>query len=431
MKQQRILILTYYWPPSGGGGVQRWMYFAMYLKEAGFLPTVITVDPQKASYPLIDQSQLDMVRDINTIYTSTREPLKIYSLLKSGKTNKEIPYGNLGEQKGGIFSKISAFIRANFFIPDARKGWVSFAVDAARKCLNAEHYDWLVTTGPPHSTHLAGLKLKKEFGIKWLADFRDPWGEIYFLKHAFRFETAKQKDLNLERMVLNTADLVSTVGPGMAELLQGKIQDNSKIHVFYNGYDQRMFAGITTHKTKKFTIAHIGLLGSEQRLDVFINALLESKIDASCVKIVLAGSVHANHQAMVSEKLADFEVVQSGFMPRLEALTLMKSSDLLLLCPPMVGDTRLIVSTKTMEYLAAEVPILGIGDVESDAATLVKQQQMSGFFATDQQSNISNFIQSTFELYVSGQKPVNNFNPEAYSRKAVAMALSQLLNAQS
>jgi hypothetical protein len=56
---------------------------------------------------------------------------------------------------------------------------------------------------------------------------------------------------------------------------------------------------------------------------------------------------------------------------------------------------------------------------------------MSGFFATDQQSNISNFIQSTFELYVSGQKPVNNFNPEAYSRKAVAMALSQLLNAQS
>ena len=36
--------MTYYWPPSGGSGVQRWMYFAKYLKEQGWIPFVITVD---------------------------------------------------------------------------------------------------------------------------------------------------------------------------------------------------------------------------------------------------------------------------------------------------------------------------------------------------------------------------------------------------
>ena len=115
MAEKRILILTYYWPPSGGGGVQRWMYFAMYLKRLGYNPTVITVHPDKASYPLIDKSQLDMVKEIETIYTNTLEPLKFYSFLKSGKTKKEIPYGNLGENSGGIFSKAMAFVRSNFF----------------------------------------------------------------------------------------------------------------------------------------------------------------------------------------------------------------------------------------------------------------------------------------------------------------------------
>ena len=38
--QKKLLILSYYWPPSGGSGVQRWMYFAKYLKKLGYEPIV-------------------------------------------------------------------------------------------------------------------------------------------------------------------------------------------------------------------------------------------------------------------------------------------------------------------------------------------------------------------------------------------------------
>ncbi len=432
MAEKRILILTYYWPPSGGGGVQRWMYFAMYLKRLGYNPTVITVHPDKASYPLIDKSQLDMVKEIETIYTNTLEPLKFYSFLKSGKTKKEIPYGNLGENSGGIFSKAMAFVRSNFFVPDARKGWVPYAKKAASDLLKSEKFDWLITTGPPHSTHLAGLYLSKKFNIKWLADFRDPWSEIYFLQNTYRFNFAKQKDEELESKVLNSAHVITTVGPGMADLLRKKMKNPKKLHVLYNGYDKEMFEVIEkrTSKNELFTISHIGLLGDTQRLDSFIDALKISDIDASKILIHLAGSVHPIHLEKLKTDLPNVQLIHQGFLPRKEALTLMKNSDLLLLCPPMIGQTRLIVSTKTMEYLAANVPILGIGDELSDAATLVKEQTMSQFCDPEAIEKMAQFITLSFKNWQEDKSTLNNFDPEPYSRLAVTHKLAVLLETE-
>lgn len=68
----KILIISYYWPPSGGSGVQRWMYFAKYLKELHYEPIVITVDENQASYPVLDTSLINEVKEIRVIKTSTR-----------------------------------------------------------------------------------------------------------------------------------------------------------------------------------------------------------------------------------------------------------------------------------------------------------------------------------------------------------------------
>jgi len=430
LAEKRILILTYYWPPSGGGGVQRWMYFAKYLSNLGFKPTVITVDPEKASYPLIDQSQLEMVKNIETIYTSTLEPLKLYSLLKTGKADKAIPYGNLGEKNSGFFGKVMAFIRANFFVPDARKGWVPYATKAASKLLKSNQYEWLITTGPPHSTHLAGLKLAQKFKVKWLADFRDPWTEIYFIQNSGRMRFAQKKDEALENEVLNKADLITTVGPGMADLLRKKLSRPEKLHILYNGYDKEMFENIPLNSIKNelFTISHIGLLGETQRFDSLIDALKNSSLDPKKIRIFLAGTVHETYINRLKQELPNIHFDHKGFVPRQEALSIMKNSELLLLCPPMVGETKLIVSTKTMEYLAASTPVLGIGDTESDAANLVKQQSMSAFFTPENTEGISEYLAKKFNDWQLGISHNNSFNSEPYSRYAVSCQLAEILN---
>ena len=154
MRNLNILIISYYWPPSGGSGVQRWMYFAKYLKKLGNNPIVITVNPKNASYNLIDNSLLSQVEDVKTYKTFSFEILKLYSLLKTGSSSKGIPQSYI--PLNSIFDKITSFIRVNFFIPDSRVGWNYFAYKKSREIINNNKIDCVITTGPPHSSHLIG-----------------------------------------------------------------------------------------------------------------------------------------------------------------------------------------------------------------------------------------------------------------------------------
>ncbi len=172
-------------------GVQRWMYFAKYLKQLGWEPIVITVDENQAAYPRLDQSLAKEVEGIEVIKTTTREPLRLYSRLISGSSSKGLPQAQVNSNH--FFQKLAVYIRGNYFIPDARKGWVPFAVKAAQKRLAEDQITHLITTGPPHSTHLAGLQLAEEFKLNWWVDFRDPWTEVFYNKQMRRTKRSQQK----------------------------------------------------------------------------------------------------------------------------------------------------------------------------------------------------------------------------------------------
>jgi hypothetical protein len=76
---KKVLIITYYWPPAGGPGVQRWLKFVKYLPEFDIQPYVLTVDPDKATYPLQDQSLInDVDPNLEVYHTNTFEPFSAY-----------------------------------------------------------------------------------------------------------------------------------------------------------------------------------------------------------------------------------------------------------------------------------------------------------------------------------------------------------------
>ena len=193
---KKILVITYYWPPSGGSGVQRWLKFVKYFRDFGIEPIVLTIDPDFATYPNYDYTLLDEIpHGIEIHKTKAKSPFGIYSKVRK----KEVPkVGFAGEKNVGMIEKLMRFIRGNFFIPDARIGWNRFALEKAREILQANDIDCVITTSPPHSTQLIGLALKNEFNIKWIADLRDPWTEIYYNKELYRTSFAKNKDYRFE-----------------------------------------------------------------------------------------------------------------------------------------------------------------------------------------------------------------------------------------
>ena len=388
--KQKILILSYYWPPAGGSGVQRWMYFAKYLKKMGWEPIVVTVDEQEASYAVWDKSLLEEVSEIRVIKTNTREPLRWYSLMTTGSLRNGIPQGEV--KRKNILGKLSAYIRGNFFIPDARKGWVPFAVKAAQKVLKEESISHLVTTGPPHSTHLAGLQLKTQFEINWWVDFRDPWVDIFYNKNLYRSLNAIQKDAALEKKVIQKADgVLTTVGGILHETLKAKAP-NQRFHSIPNGYDAQLMEKVQSEKPKDiFHVVYTGLLTTNQAYDNVLNVLdgLDSQIP---VRISLAGNIDPEIIQGIRLKHSKLELIFFGYVSHLEAVQLMKSAHLLLNFI-FEGAQMQMISGKILEYMATGVPVLSIGDSNSEAGKFINQGTAAKMLNTHDLEGITDFIQ--------------------------------------
>ncbi|HPD95904.1 MAG TPA: glycosyl transferase family 1, partial [Tenuifilaceae bacterium] len=173
-KTKRVLIITYYWPPSGGAPVQRWLKFAKYLERFGWQPVIYTPENPESFYD--DESLMrDVPKDIEIVKSHIWEPYDIYRML-TGKKGEKIAVGfTSADKKKGVSHNLLMWLRGNLLIPDPRIFWVNPSVRFLKKYLKENPVDVVVTTGPPHSLHLIGLKLKRKLKVKWLADFRDPW----------------------------------------------------------------------------------------------------------------------------------------------------------------------------------------------------------------------------------------------------------------
>ncbi len=425
MEQKKVLILSYYWPPSGGSGVQRWMYFAKYLKEFGVIPTVITVDEKYASYPSKDESFIELIKDIEVYKTKTLEPLRFYSFLKSGKSNKVVPQGNVGGKKKGILDKIATYVRANFFMPDARVGWNKYAYSKAKELIQKEHFDLIITTGPPHSTHLVGQQLKKNLGIKWMVDFRDPWTEVYYNNLFKRTKKNEAKDIAMELAVLNEADKVLTVGPSMHKLLADKVPSQpTKFYFIYNGFDSEKFNKLEKSINEVFTIRYVGTLTENYPYKSLIKALNQVTIANASLKLELIGNIESS----VLEYFKNHCMINTQNIPSVshnEAIQHMKNADLLLLLLPFMENAQIMLTGKLFEYLATDNPILCIGDKIADATHIVDGLGNSKSFEDTEINQITQFIENNYHNKVTNH--ISKLETLKFSRYETAKTLSELI----
>ena len=370
---KKILIISYYWPPSGGSGVQRWTYFAKYLKRFGYEPIVVTVLPEKATYPSLDESLLKEVENIRTIRTNSFEPLQVYSKLVSGSKNKAVPYGSVDTRNTSFIKKIPAFIRGNLVLPDARKYWKRYALAAAKKILKEEKIDVMVTTGPPHSTHLIGKALKTEFDVPWLVDFRDPWTEVFYNKDLFRTKWAADKDRKMEVSVLNKADMVLAISPNTAKLLYPKMSERSKVKCILNGFDEELFQRIKPIKQDLFTFSYVGYLGKHHSYNSFHKGLkIFCKESVQKIRLHVAGNID---DIIIEEwkKIPNLILDHEGVVSHQRAIEIISSSDVLFISIPVSDYSKGNIPGKLLEYLATGKPIILEGETDSDAARIVRQ----------------------------------------------------------
>jgi len=428
----KVLIVTYYWPPSSGSGVQRWMYFAKYLSAYGITPIILTVDPDKASYRKTDQSFNDFIQEVQVYRTKTLEPLKLYSLLTTGSTRKGIPQGTVGADKKGLFSKVSRYIRGNVFIPDARIGWKKYAVKEAKKIIKAHNIELVITTGPPHSTHLIGRVLHRLHGVKWIADLRDPWTEIYYKDDLLQSEKSQLKDRKLEQSVLEEATSIITIGPSMAELLSNKIpSQKEKVRYIYNGYDAHKTNMIQAVKSKdNLVISFVGLLTDAMPHTSFSQALrlFKQQNKNSKIKLRLVGDICDSFLDVLKSILQPDQLEIVGYVAHKAALQFMHDADILFTCLPTQEHSKIMISGKILEYMATGNSILCIGDKESDAAHILAKSDNSTTLAPEEIDTIKQFIENKYNLWEVGKlSPTVTPAIKNLSRQNTTAELAQLI----
>lgn len=422
MSTKKVLIFTYYFPPAGGVAVQRFLKFSKYLPEFGWEPIIVTVE--NGSYPYYDESLLNELSPSLKVYrTKTFEPFEFYNLLK-GKKGKAMPVVSVGShQKRSLFQRVSEYIRANFFIPDARRGWVPYAVNQAEEIIKSQKIDAIITTGPPHSTHLIGLQLKQKYGVKWVADFRDPWTGIFYNNILPRTESTKQKDKTLETQVLQTADLVTVISPGMKKEFESRAK---KIEVVMNGYDHEDFANAIIRKEDVFTIRYVGNLMASQNVEVLWKALAKYKGE---FKLELIGRVDDAVKNSITESGISEYVSYVDFVGHKKAIELMQQADMLLFVIPDVKDGALILTGKLFEYLASKTELISFGPVNGNAAEILTQtgrKKMLGFTDTTETTQQLESALNHFKETKTAFKYSDN-RAEVFSRKNQAGKLGELL----
>lgn len=422
---KKVLIITYYFPPAGGAGVQRWLKFVKYLPQYGCEPIVLTVDGNCASYPQKDASlAADIPSGLKVVRTRTREILSAY---KKISPQKQIPYGGFAnEQDPGLFQKIARFIRGNFFLPDPRKAWNRFALPAAVSLIENENIGTVITTGPPHSTHLVGLKLKKLYpSLKWIADLRDPWTDIYYNEVLYQGRLAKRMNLAMERKVLNSADVLVTVSEGVKRNFCSHAPVEHKFHVIPNGYDAPDFADVPVdagRENPRMVISYIGTLSPLYDSSTFTKALkLLPAETASKILIRIIGSVNADVAASFSGTSAQVEYLP--YQPHGQAIRYMVSSDLLLLLLP-VKNSDGVLTGKFFEYLASRRPILLIQPEESEAGKMILRLEAGAVFDSGNADGLAKYLAACTE-----NKPsVAVDDLDRFSREHLAGEMAKLIH---
>lgn len=431
MEQKKILIITYYWPPAGGPGVQRWLKFAKYLPEFGWKPVIYT--PENPSYPLLDETLMnDVPEDIEIVRTKIWEPYQLAE--KLNKSNKKFKAGQFDVGKNQSWkSKLSIWVRGNFFIPDARVFWVKPSIQFLEKYIQENNIDTIVTSGPPHSLHLIGLGLKDKFpNLKWIADFRDPWTEISYYKHLKLTKSSDKKHRQLESAVFKNADITLATSYTDAENFR-KVGANAVC--ITNGFDES-----DSDKPKiqtenilkdKFTLSYIGVLEqlrNPENLWKVLDELVKENIDfAKYFSLKFVGRIDDKILNFIESSSLKNHILNLGYLAHGKAVEEMQTSEILLITNFPNESSKGIIPGKIFEYLASGKQILSFGPDQADVSKILDETQAGKHFSYSDSETVKKFILEKFDLWKNGQLSENTQHIEQFSRKNLTKQLSEIL----
>ena len=306
--------------------------------------------------------------------------------------------------------KSLSMLSNTFFIPDNKKGWANKAITKAREILKENEFDLIFVTAPPFSTVNMAVKLKKEFDLPLVIDYRDLWFGNQFAFYPTPFHKYIHK--KMEYAALKAADKITATNRKMKEKIINKYQflTFEDIYIISHGFDPADFENLKEEKkpNTKMWLTYSGIfyefITPKYFLKAFKKLTLERPDIAANIELHFIGFLRGENRKLIRKlELREF-VKEFGYLDHSEALTKLMASDFLWL---MVGRGRnadTVSSGKLYEYFGTRKPILGFLP-EGALKSALAEYKASITAEPDDIEGIKNAIMRAYELYSEGKIP--------------------------
>jgi hypothetical protein len=267
------------------------------------------------------------------------------------------------------------------WLPDDEQRFIWPAYRAGKAALQ-RGADLVYTTAPSFSTHLVGLLLRRRTGVRWVAEFRDPW--ILEPEHGSqrqnRVALVTRCNRALERWCIRAADAVVTVTDRARALYQERLGGTGvdKVLVARNGI-AALEPRRSASRSGPFRIVYTGSIYGDRDPRPFLSALAilarEEGLGAADIAVDLyVGATRFVDSVSLERWVEDRGIAHLvrflDWLPHAKLMATLRDTDLLLL---LAQRQPVQVPNKLYEYLASRVRILAFVDEGGESALMLRE----------------------------------------------------------
>ncbi len=394
----KVLVIAYYFPPMGLSGVQRTLKFVKYLKNYNWEPTVITTG--NVAYFAHDKSLQQELEDsqVKVIRVGGKEPNSLLSKYGTVKLPSE------------IIRKTLSRLSQVFFLPDNKISWAKQAYKKCIEIVSTEQFDCVFISGPPFSAFDVFSRIKKDYQIPLVLDYRDLWVDNQFSFYITPFHRVIHK--RKEYKALKAADKIIVTNRRIKEKLisSNKFLSFDDVYIIPHGFDPEDMSKVTMIKkpNDKLFITYAGLfyeyITPKYFLQAFKNLLLESPSIAENIRLAFVGFLRKENQKLIRDLKLESYVVEFGYLNHLETIQKLFMSDVLWIMTGRGKSSDTISSGKLYEYFGTRKPIIACFP-EGALKSAVSEYKAAFITEPDNIDEIKNTMLNVYRLFKDGNLP--------------------------
>lgn len=349
-------MIAYHYPPvAGSSGIQRTLKFSAYLRDHGWEPIVLTVDPR--AYDRVSDGQM---ADI----PAGLQVERVFAL----DTSRHLAW------RGRYLRPMS--------VPDRWVSWWPAGVLRGWQLIRQHRPQAMFSTFPIATAHMIGLSLQRLTGVPWIADFRDNMTDPDFPRDPMTWRFNRW----LEGAVVHRCTRALFTTRGALDMYADRYPHipASRWSIIENGFDEDNFADAERTLQRQplghpgqLTLVHSGVLYPEERDPrPFFAALAALKRDgtvsANNLHVVLRATGSDDHYRPLLEQngIADLVELAPPVGYR-QALQEMLCADGLLLFQAAMCNHQ--IPAKLYEYLRAGQPVFALTDPAGNTAEALRK----------------------------------------------------------